>query len=117
MVAPRARSPASAMAGISAWGPPATSCEPRPTTTPSSSTMTAPTIGLGLVVARPRSARARARAMCWRSVTSPFVLEQRGGVVLGGERDQIVDAFADADVADRQLQVVGDGHGDATLGG
>ena len=34
----------------------------------------------------------------------------------GRERDQVVDAFADADVADRQLQVVGDGDGDAALG-
>src|SRR4051812_19399761 len=102
---------------ISACGPPATSWDPRPTTTPSSSTMTAPTIGLGLVVASPRSARASARAMYWRSVTSPFVLEQRGGVILGRKRDQIVDPLADADIADRQLQVVGDGHGDPTLGG
>ena len=47
----------------------------------------------------------------------PLLLEQRVDVLLRRERDQVVDAFADADVADRQLQIVGDRDGDAALGG
>ena len=48
--------------------------------------------------------------------THHLLFEQRVDVLLRRERDQIVDALADADVADRQLQVVGDRDGDATLG-
>ena len=64
MVAPRARSPATRRAWISACGSPARSWAPCPTRVPSGATITHPTIGLGLTVARPRSARHSATRMC-----------------------------------------------------
>src|SRR4029078_9928888 len=101
-------------------GPPATRCAPRPTMMPASSTTSAPTIGFGLVCPRPRSASASAFRMKWassiqisRADALPLLFEQRVDVFLRGERDQVVDAFADADVADRQLQIVRDGNRDA----
>ena len=43
--------------------------------------------------------------------------EQGGDELVGVEGAQVVDALADADVADRQLQPFGDGEQDAALGG
>src|SRR5688572_28051336 len=45
----------------------------------------------------------------------PLLMEQRVDVNLGRERNEVVDAFADADVADGQLQIVCDGDRDAAL--
>ena len=60
-VAPRARSPASVSAAISACGPPHLAWCPRPTTVPSGARTTAPTSGFGSTCPRPRSASSRAR--------------------------------------------------------
>ncbi len=50
---------------------------------------------------------------------SPELLhfEERVHVFVGGERDQVVDPFADADVTDRQFQIVRDRDDDAAFGG
>src|ERR1035437_3516260 len=55
----------------------------------------------------PRSAEA--------TLPSPVLLEKTVYVLVGVERNEIVDRLADADVADRQLQIVGDRHRDAAL--
>ena len=87
---------------------------PCPTIVPSGETTDAPTIGLGVVWPRPRSASRSAPAASAASL--PLLLEERVDVLVRREREQIVDAFADADVSDRQLQIVRDRDGDAALG-
>src|SRR3954470_22070219 len=81
--------------------------------------MTAPTIGFGLVRPRPRAARASARSI-WSAgapTELPLLFEEALDVFIGRKLDEIVDAFADTDETDRQLQVVGDRNGDASFGG
>ncbi len=68
MVAPRARSPACAMAMVSACGRPPGAVQARAMTSPvRSSAMTAPTEGLGAVRPRPRAARPSAICIIWAS--------------------------------------------------
>jgi hypothetical protein len=69
IVAPRARSPASSIAKISACGRPARGWRPCPTTMPSGDTITAPTIGFGVVTPSLRAAWNNARRMKSASVT------------------------------------------------
>src|SRR5207244_2587319 len=61
-----------------------------------------------------RAPRDTARAPC-TAWGSPFFFEQSVDVLGRIERYQIVDALADADVANRQLEIVRDRHGDAAL--
>ncbi len=63
-------------------------------------TSTAPTKGFGWARATPRRANPSARDMCQSSRSS---VEERVDVGLGIERDQVVDFFACADEADRQI--------------
>src|ERR1700674_4581989 len=83
--------------------------------------MRAPTMGFGLVVPLPRSASSSARFMYSKSERMnpflPFLFEEGVDVLVDRERDEIVDRFANADVSNRQLQLAGNGNGDAALGG
>src|SRR4029079_4950346 len=99
---------------ISACANPAPRCAPWPTIVPVRSTTTAPTIGFGVVRPSPRVASCRARRMnaASRSVT----LDEEGiDVRVRVERHEIIQLLADADVADRQAQVVRDRNRDAAL--
>src|SRR5688572_1683700 len=51
-----------------------------------------------------------------RDQALPLLLKERVDVILWRERNQVIDPFADADVPDRQLEVVSDRHRDAALG-
>ena len=101
--------------------PPARSWQPWPTTTPSRRRSTAPTIGLGVVRPRPRSAsnsaRGHVRVVTLRRSVGHHLSRTARRRSRRRERNQVVDALADADVADRQLQIVRDGDGDAALRG
>ena len=62
--------------------------------------------------------RVEERAACIDvGVASPLLPEERVHVLLRVERHQVVDSFADADVADRQPEIVRDGYRDSALCG
>src|SRR6202050_5693167 len=72
------------------------------------------------MLAVPLRQAAATKAMPKRAGETPALLcliKQRGDVGLGIEWDQVVDFFACADEADRQIQFAGDGYDDAAFGG
>ena len=64
-----------------------------------------------------RGQRQRSRHPGAVGVTRVASVEERVDVGLGIERDQVVDFFAGADEANRQIQFAGNGYHDAALGG
>ena len=79
-------------------------------------TTTAPTIGLGVGGAR-RARRVKQRAPHQLGVGHHFSWKSASTYSSAIEGQQVVNGLAHADVANRQPQVVCDGHGHAALGG
>src|SRR4051794_36524871 len=81
------------MALTSACGPPYSSCQPSPSTSPSRA-ITAPTTGFGLTRPTPRSASSIARARCWWSVSVRCTQESLGAgtIAAASSAFQAVDA-------------------------